>query len=114
MARLYFGLVLGGVFIPLIFQTIWWFNYRYQAINLNLKIGIQKLMLILWPSSLMLLPTGSDESLLPVALLISIVMNVLVYIIIGSAIWYGIRKNYIVLIPIAIVIIFIWWRVLTL
>ena len=71
-------------------------------------------MLILWPSSLMLLPTGSDENLLSTVLLISIAVNVLTYIVIGSAIWYGVKKNNLVLVPLTIVIAIIWWKVLTL
>ncbi len=78
---------LSGVLVPLIFQVIWWLVNRYQTTDLDLEIGIQTLMLILWPSSLMTLPAGSDESLLPIALLISTVVNVAFYIAIGAAIW---------------------------
>lgn len=106
--------VFGGVIIPLMFQAVWWVVYRYQTSNLDLQNGIQKLMLVLWPSSLMALPAGSDESLLPVTLLISIAVNVLLYLFIGSAIWYGIRKHYVVLVFLAIVMAVMWWRVLTL
>ena len=87
---------------------------RDPAVELKLGLGLQKLMLILWPSSLMLLPAGSDESLLSAALLISIAVNVVLYVVIGAAIWYGFRKHHVVLVLLAIVIAVLWWRVLTL
>lgn len=58
---------LSGVLVPLIFQVVWWLVNKYQTTGLDLEIVIQKLMLILWPSSLMTLPAGSDESLLPIS-----------------------------------------------
>ncbi len=114
IVRLLSWFAVGGVLIPLIFQAVWWLMYRYQASNLYLQNSIQKLMLVLWPSSLMALPAGSDENLLPVALLISIAVNVILYVAVGSAIWYGIRKHYVVLVLLAIVMAVVWWRVLTL
>jgi hypothetical protein len=104
----------GGVLVPLVFQAVWWVVNRYPAIELKLGLGLQKLMLVLWPSSLMILPAGSDETLLPVALLISIAVNVVLYVAIGAAIWYGIRKYHMVLVLLAVVMAVVWWRVLTL
>ena len=107
--------VLGGVLIPLLFQAVWWVVYRNQTSNLDLQNGIQKLMLVLWPSSLMALPSGSDEILLPVTLLVSIAVNVLLYVVIGLTIWYSInKKHHVVLVFLAIVMVVTWWRLLTL
>ncbi|MDC0948161.1 hypothetical protein OAS86_02295 [Gammaproteobacteria bacterium] len=114
MVRFLSLFALGGVVVPLIFQVIWWLVNRYQMTNLDLQIGIQKLVLILWPSSLMTLPAGSDESLLPVALLIAIAVNVVLYIVIGLAIWYGFKKHYLFFVLVAIVMVVMWWRILTL
>ena len=105
---------IGGVLVPLIFQVVWWLVDRYQPANLDLGLGVQRIMLILWPSSLMMLPAGSDESLFLVALSISIVVNVVFYVAIGVAIWYGFRKHHVILVLLAIVIGVIWWRMLTL
>lgn len=107
--------ILGGVLIPLIFQAVWWAVYRYQTSNLDLQNGIQKLMLVLWPSSLMALPAGSNDILLPATLLVSIAVNVLLYVVIGLAIWYCInKKHYVVFVFLAIVMVVMWWRLLTL
>lgn len=114
MARFISLFAVGGVLVPLVFQAVWWVMSRYPAIELKLGLGIEKLMLVLWPSSLMMLPVGSDESLFPVALLISIAVNVVLYVAIGAAIWYGFRKHYVVLVLRAIVMAVMWWRLLTL
>lgn len=105
---------LAGVFIPLIFQVIWWLLNKYQMADLKIRIFIQQLMLIIWPSSIMMLPTGSDESLIPIALLISTAVNVVLYVIIGLCIWYGFTKHYVILVLLAFVMIVVWWRLLTL
>ncbi len=94
MARFISLFAAAGVLVP---QAAWWVISKYPAIDLKVGVGLQKLMLVLWPSSLMLLPAGSDESLLPVALLISIAVNVVLYVAIGAAIWYGFKKHHVVL-----------------
>ena len=60
----------------------------------------------------MMLPAGSDESLLPVALLISIAVNVVLYVTIGAAIWYGVRKHYVILVLLAAALAIMWRRVI--
>lgn len=105
---------IGGLIIPLIFQAAWWVVNKYPAINLKLGLGIQKLMLVLWPSSLMMLPASSDGNLYPSLLLISLAVNVVLYAVIGTAIWYGFRKHHVILVLLAAVLAVIWWRLLTL
>jgi hypothetical protein len=113
MIKYYFCLVLAGVVIPLIFQAIFWLDHR-RLLNLEWMLGMQKLMLIFWPSSLMLLPAASDENLYPAILVASIAVNVILYMVIGTAVWYGIKKNFILLVPIIIIIGYTWWKLLTL
>lgn len=114
MVRFISLFVAAGVLVPLIFQAVWLVIRKYPAIDLKVWLGLQKLMLIFWPSSLMLLPAGSDESLLPVALLISIAVNVVLYVAIGVTIWYGFGKHHVILILLAAVLAVMWWRILTL
>lgn len=71
----------GGVLVPLAFQMVWWVVSRYPALELKLGLVLQKLMLVFWPSSLMVLPAGSDGSLLLVALLISIIVNLVLNVV---------------------------------
>ncbi len=104
----------AGLVIPAAFQTVWWLINRYQGVSLNFELYVQNLMLILWPSSIMTLPAGSDEHLLPVLLLISTVVNVVFYVVIGTAVWFGIKKNPAILVLTIVVLVVIYWRVLTL
>lgn len=114
MARFISLFAAAGVLVPLLFQAVWWVISKYPAIYLKLGTGLLRLMLVLWPSSLMLLPAGSDESLMPVALLISIPVNVVLYAAIGAAIWYGFRKHHVILVLLAAILAVMWWRILTL
>lgn len=105
----------GGVLVPLLFEAIGWLLDRYQAANMNLQVYLLRLQLMLWPSSLMTLPAGGDESLYPSLLSLSIVANVVLYVAIGVAIWYGFfKKHHVVLVVLAAVVAFVWWRLLTL
>jgi hypothetical protein len=105
---------LFGLLIPLSFQTIWWLIDRYQFYNLRLELGIQKVMLVLWPSSIMMMPAGSDERYFIVAIIVSTVINIVFYTSIGVAVWYGIKKHYSILLLPCIVILAIAWKMLTL
>lgn len=114
IARFISFFAFAGVFVPLLFQAAWRIIAKYLAIDLKIWLGFMKFMLVLWPSSLMLLPAGSDESLFPVALLISIAVNVVLYVAIGAAIWCGLRKHKMILVLFSAVLTFIWWHILTL
>lgn len=105
---------LGGALVPLLFRAIWSLVNAYQSANLTLQTRIEKLMLMLWPSSVMTLPGDSDEALSTKLLLLSIFVNVAFYVAIGVAVWFGVKKNNIILLLLAIVIVALWWRVLTL
>jgi len=104
--------VAGGI-LPLIFVLTGWAVGKTQGIELKVLIIFQNIMLMLWPSSLMLLPTGSDESLLPFALLISIPVNIVFYAVIGTVVWYGLKYHFI-LVLLAAALSVLWWRLLTL
>lgn len=48
MARFIFLFAAAGVLVP---QAAWWVISKYPAIDLKVGIGLQKLMLVLWPST---------------------------------------------------------------
>ena len=114
IARFISSFAVGGGLVPLIFQAIWMVVSKYPAIDLKLGLVIQKLMLVLWPSSLIMIPASGDESLYFVALLISITVNVVLYAGIGAAIWCGLMRHRIVLILLITVLVAVWWRLSTL
>ncbi len=102
-----------GLLVPLSFQVIWWFVDRYQTYNISLQLGIQKVMMVLWPSSLMMLPPESDEKFFYVAIAISTIINIILYTSIGLAVWFGIKKSYAILVLTGIAILALSWRMLT-
>ena len=114
MIRFLSFFAVSGAAIPLIFQMIWWIMGTYQEFSLSAKLNVENLMLILWPSSLLLLPAGSEDSFFLIPFLTAIVLNVLLYVLVGVSFWYALKKSYLFLIPIAGALGFIWWRILTL
>ncbi len=63
----------------------------------------------------MMLPAGDDPSFYLVGLLLSMAVNVVLYVAIGVAIWFGFfKKHHVVLVSLAIILAFMWWYLLTL
>lgn len=113
MARFISLFAVAGVIIPLIFQVAWWIVDSYPSIGRSIGYGLHKAMLILFPSSFVMI-AASEESLYLGLLLIAIAGNVVLYVAIGTAIWYGISKHHVVLVLLAAVLAIMWWRILTL
>ena len=63
-------------------------------------------MLVLWPSSFVMI-AASEESLYLGLLLISIAVTVVLYVAIGAAIWYGFWKNHVILALLGVMMIVI-------
>lgn len=103
-----FFAVVGGVFVPLIFKVISLIILVFPSVLMNI-------MLIVWPSSIMMLAPSSDESFFSEVFLISVAVNIVLYVVIGTAIWYGFfMKYYWILVMLAIMMGYIWWNLLTL
>jgi len=75
-----------GVFVPLIFQGLWWVLLYFPKIDSAIGLELMYVMIALWPSSIMLLPAGSDANLYLAALLASVAINVVVYLVVGIAV----------------------------
>jgi hypothetical protein len=103
----------AGVLVPVVFQVVFWIVGNYPAIERSIGYGLQKLMLMLWPSSFVML-AASQESLYLGLLLMSIALNVVLYAAIGSAVWYGLNKHYVIIALLAAAIVIMWWKILTL
>lgn len=113
MARFISLFAVAGVVVPLVFQVIWWIVDSYPSIGRSIGYGLHKATLVLYPSSFVML-AASEESLYLGLLLISIAVNVVLYVAIGAAIWYGFRKHHLILVLLAAVLAVMWWRMLTL
>ena len=105
---------LFGIGIPLIFHGIWAVLNYLQSNNLEAQLVLQGLMLMLWPSSLMTLPVSDSPGFEAKLFLVALITNVVLYMILSAIIWLGIKKHFAFLIIAASVIIFVWWRVLSL
>ncbi len=114
MVRFVSWFALCGILVPLFFQVVWWLVDRYLTFNISLELGIQNVMMVLWPSSIFLLPAGSDERYFLVGITVAVILNIIFYTSIGVATWYSIKKSYLILVPVGIAIFALSWRMLTL
>lgn len=103
-----------GFVIPLVFRLIWWSFDYFKISNLGIHGIVEKLMLMLWPTSLMTLPTSDVSGFEAKLLLISLVANMVVYFVLGGIIWLGLRKHIGFLVLAGLMMSIIWWRLLTL
>lgn len=111
--RFIFPFLYAGVLIPVVFQILWWLVGNYPAIERSVGYALQKLMLMVWPSSFMML-AASQESLYFGLLFASILVNVLIYAVVGFAVLYGLKNNYLVIVLLLASLLFLWWNILML
>lgn len=100
-----------GLLVPLLFRGAWYF--LNQSTNLNVHIVVERLMLLLWPTSLMTLPASPDPSFETKLFLFSLVANVIVYSIIGALVWLGLRRHVVFFTVAGLPLIAIWWWLFT-
>lgn len=103
---------LFGFFVPLIFRIFWIFLESIK--DMNIHILLQKVMFILWPTSIMAFASSPDVEIEKKFLMFSIFANMVVYAIIGGFIWLGMRKNFGYFFVVAIPLVSIWWWLLAL
>ena len=95
-----------GLLIPLLFRGAW--HFFNQSANLNAHVVVEKLMLLLWPTSLMTLPASPDPGFETKLFLFSLVANVIVYSVIGALIWLGLRRHVVFFAVAALPLIVTW------
>lgn len=97
-----------GLLIPLVFRAAW--HFIDQGTNLKAGIIVERLMLMLWPTSLMTLPTSDEPGFETKLFLISLGANVVFYALVGFLIWLGLRKHVgFFVIPILLLPAMWWW-----
>jgi hypothetical protein len=107
------GFAFAGAFVPVVFQAVWFFLKTYQEDRLNAHIVIQNLMFFVWPSSILILPSGSEPQLFWGLFSVSVIVNVILYTVIGTLIWFSLSKSYLFLFLVIAILGPIWWRLLT-
>ncbi len=100
-----------GLLTPLTFQTLW--NILNQRINIGMHIIIERIMIILWPTSLITLPSSQEPQIELKLFLFSLAANVVLYSVIGALIWIGLRKHVTFLLIPGISLLAMWWWLLT-
>lgn len=99
-----------GLLIPLLFRVL----SRFLN-TADLMYYASRLALILWPSSIWNLAASSDDpSGANKLFLISMVANMVFYILIGLLVWLGLRKHFGFFILLGFSLFALWWRLLTL
>lgn len=102
---------LAGFLVPLIFRAGW--SLINKSGYLNIHIIAEKLMLLLWPASLMTLPASSDPEFEVKLFLLSLAANVILYTVLGMLVWLGLRKHVGFFAIAGIPLVAIWWWLLT-
>jgi hypothetical protein len=103
---------LVGLLMPLVFCTAW--NFLNQSTNLHVQLIAEKLMLLLWPTSLMTLPASPEPGFETKLFLLSLSANVIFYTVLGVLVWLGLRKHIGFFAIAGVSLIAIWWWLLSL
>lgn len=105
------GFAFAGFAIPVLLNIFW--SYYELYISFEASLWIEKFVLISWPSSILMIGTAGHKGINYEILSISIIVNVVLYAIIGLLIWIGLNKQRWVLYLIFVLIALIWCRLLT-
>lgn len=102
---------LMGFLVPFLFRTAWIFLNK--SANLDIHAIAEKLMLLLWPTSLMTLPASPEPGFETKLFLFSLAANVMLYVAVGILVWLGLRKHISYFAAAGIPLAAIWWWLLT-
>jgi hypothetical protein len=101
---------LAGAVVPIALEVLWWVTNRSQALSLEARIALEKVTLVLWPTSFGMFAATSDRTLAISLLVLTTVGNVVLYSAIGVALWYGVaRRKVYLIVPIAALSTIWWW-----
>lgn len=112
MRRFLSRFALMGAIVPLLFLTIWHLVDQHPSINIILYLTLFRIQLILWPSSMVTFAAPADDSGY-FASTIAVLVNVALYIIVGTALWRALKQHYVLLVIVALILTTIWWKLLT-
>jgi hypothetical protein len=105
----------AGIIVPSIFAFLWHWIEGAGSIGSGAQNILLKIQLILWPSSIMMIPATDPNNprLYWTAFAFSVTANVVLYVVIGLTVWLGItRSKWYLLLPLAGLGV-LWWQLLS-
>lgn len=102
---------LAGLVVPLVFRAV--NGLIRKSENVDVHFVVEKLMLLLWPASLITLPASPDPAFENKLFLISLALNVIFYIALGALFWLGLNRHFSFFGVAVILLVSIWWWLLT-
>ena len=101
---------LAGILVPQLFLAFWWLAHHYfKFIQPELAHALFDFQLLLHPSAFMALGTFGREGFPFDVHIISTLINVLVYIAVGSLVWLGLKKHWMFLVLLSGLLGGWWW-----
>lgn len=90
---------LGGTAGPILLGAVWWCVNNASGHNLSLEIALEKITLVIWPSSLALTAGAGfgNTSMSTKLFVLAMILNVILYSVVGVLVWYGLRKHHVLL-----------------
>lgn len=105
---------LSGALVPILLRTIGGWVDSYAHLSLSANLVLQKITVIVWPSSVVMLAATSDQGMAIKLFMISMLINTILYILVGVLVWLGINKHFSYFALLAFGLGVVWWRLLTL
>ena len=103
----------AGAITPPILYVAWMLYERYVAASFDIRSVVESVLLILWPSSILLLGITGKDSSLYFGLFISTIVNVFLYVIVVTFVWLGYEKSHVFIVIIFIILIGSWYFLLS-
>jgi hypothetical protein len=102
-----------GAIVPVVFRAVWWIVDSNSLVGTSGKIVLEKITLILWPSSFFMLAADSNAALGLRLFLFSLLANAILYGGIGVALFYGLTRYKALLLAPIVVMSTIWFWLLS-
>jgi hypothetical protein len=102
-----------GAALPIIFLSVLYYIHAHQDSDVSSAAGVERLMLLLWPSSLMQMAIDGARPNDPGMYIItvsSIAINAILYALIGLCGWLGFKKNSAYFVIPTVILLMIWWK----
>ena len=93
LSKCVLGFAITGALVSISLRALWgWVNSSTWA-SPAAKIVLQKVTVILWPSSVFLLSATSEQRLAIKLFATSTLVNVVLYMLVGVLTWVGLHKH---------------------
>lgn len=105
-----FRFALAGAFGPFVLSPVWYVINNASSHNLSFEIVMEKITLLLWPSSFSLLAgAGFNNNTMGIKLfLLAVIINIILYSVVGMSVWYGVTKNHVFLMLPIVAVAMLW------